>query len=121
MIPFFPMPNSTNGIQYFSIIYKQFDAMVSDFGGKFLGRRINERFSLQLAEEVTSRMETGQMPGTSLNHWTLLEGDKEPADTRPFELYLALQVFQFPGKVSQEERKSRISSIGLFFFRNSPR
>ncbi|XP_055685736.1 BAI1-associated protein 3 [Lutzomyia longipalpis] len=65
--------DNTNGIQYFSIIYKQFDAM--------------------LAEEVTSRMETGQIPGTSLNHWTLLEGDKEPADTRPFELYLALQEF----------------------------
>lgn len=63
----------TNGIQYFSIIYKQFDAI--------------------LAEEVTSRMETGQVLGTTLSQCTVLEGDKEPADTRPFELYLVLQEF----------------------------
>lgn len=38
------------------------------------------------------RMETGQIPGASLSHWTVLEGDKEPVDVRPFELYLVLQV-----------------------------
>lgn len=48
--------------------------------------------SIQLAEEVTSRMETGQIPGTSLTQCTVLEGDKEPPDVRPFELYLVLQV-----------------------------
>lgn len=38
-------------------------------------------------------METGQIPGaSSLSHWTVLEGDKEPVDIRPFELYLVLQV-----------------------------
>lgn len=63
----------TNGIQYFSIVYKQFDAI--------------------LAEEVTSRMETGQVLGNTLSQCTVLEGDKEPADTRPFELYLVLQEF----------------------------
>lgn len=64
---------STNGIQYFGIIYKQFDAII--------------------AEEVRMRMETGQIPGAStLSHWTVLEGDKEPIDIRPFELYLVLQV-----------------------------
>lgn len=69
---------STNGIQYFSIIYKQFDAII--------------------AEEVRVRMETGQIPGASslsLSHWTVLEGDKEPVDIRPFELYLVLQVSPF--------------------------
>lgn len=67
------IPFSTNGIQYFSIIYKQFDAII--------------------AEEVRMRMETGQIPGaSSLSHWTVLEGDKEPVDIRPFELYLVLQV-----------------------------
>ncbi|XP_055846829.1 BAI1-associated protein 3 [Episyrphus balteatus] len=66
--------DTTNGIQYFSIIYKQFDAM--------------------LAEEVLSRMETGQVPGVpSLNQYAVLEGDKEPVDIRPFELFLALQEF----------------------------
>lgn len=65
--------SSTNGIQYFGIIYKQFDAII--------------------AEEVRMRMETGQIPGASaLSHWTVLEGDKEPVDIRPFELYLVLQV-----------------------------
>lgn len=64
--------SSTNGIQYFSIIYKQFDAIIAD--------------------EVKMRMETGQIPGASLSHWTVLEGDKEPVDVRPFELYLVLQV-----------------------------
>lgn len=65
---------STNGIQYFGIIYKQFDAIIAD--------------------EVRMRMETGQVPGASsmLSHWTVLEGDKEPVDIRPFELYLVLQV-----------------------------
>jgi BAI1-associated protein 3 len=37
-------------------------------------------------------MESGQIPGTSLNHFTVLDG-REPVDTRPFELYLALQEF----------------------------
>lgn len=38
-------------------------------------------------------METGQIPGAAtLSHWTVLEGDKEPVDIRPFELYLVLQV-----------------------------
>ncbi|CAD7082875.1 unnamed protein product [Hermetia illucens] len=68
-----PLFDSTNGIQYFSIIYKQFDAI--------------------LAEEVTSRMETGQIPGASLSQFAVLEGDKEPVDIRPFEIYLALQEF----------------------------
>lgn len=64
---------STNGIQYFGIIYKQFDAIIAD--------------------EVRMRLETGQIPGASmLSHWTVLEGDKEPVDIRPFELYLVLQV-----------------------------
>ncbi|XP_037044605.1 BAI1-associated protein 3 isoform X2 [Bradysia coprophila] len=65
--------DTTNGIQYFSIIYKQFDAI--------------------LADEVTSRMETGQVLGTTLTQCTVLEGDKEPPDIRPFELYLVLQEF----------------------------
>lgn len=38
-------------------------------------------------------METGQVLGTTLSQCTVLEGDKEPADTRPFELYLVLQEF----------------------------
>lgn len=46
----------------------------------------------QLADEVTSRMETGQVLGTTLTQCTVLEGDKEPPDIRPFELYLVLQV-----------------------------
>lgn len=33
------------------------------------------------------------MLGTTLSQCTVLEGDKEPADTRPFELYLVLQEF----------------------------
>lgn len=37
-------------------------------------------------------METSEVLVTSLSHWTVLEGDKEPADTQPFELYLAMQV-----------------------------
>lgn len=38
-------------------------------------------------------METGQVLGTTLSQCTVLEGDKEPADTRPFELFLVLQEF----------------------------
>lgn len=64
----------TIGVQYFSIVYKQFDVII--------------------AEEVSSRMETGQVLGSSLSQCTVLEGDKEPADTRPFELYLVLQEFE---------------------------
>lgn len=37
-------------------------------------------------------METGQVLGTTLTQCTVLEGDKEPPDIRPFELYLVLQV-----------------------------
>lgn len=48
---------------------------------------------IQLAEEIISRIETGQFPGTIVNHWTILEGDREPADTKPFEIYFALQEF----------------------------
>lgn len=39
-------------------------------------------------------METGQLLGNTLSQCTVLEGDKEPADTRPFELYLVLQEFE---------------------------
>ncbi|XP_050095575.1 BAI1-associated protein 3 [Anopheles aquasalis] len=64
--------DSTNGIQYFSIVYKQFDTL--------------------LTEEVTNRIECGQLPGTIVNHWTILDHDREP-DTAPFEIYFALQEF----------------------------
>ncbi|XP_052860569.1 BAI1-associated protein 3 [Anopheles cruzii] len=64
--------DSTNGIQYFSIVYKQFDSLLS--------------------EEVTNRIECGQLPGTIVNHWTILDHDREP-DTAPFEIYFALQEF----------------------------
>lgn len=37
-------------------------------------------------------METSEVLVTPLTHWSVLEGDKEPADTQPFELYLAMQV-----------------------------
>lgn len=48
----------------------------------------------QLAEEVITRIETGQIPGLYINnHWTVLEGDREVPDTRPFEIFLALQEF----------------------------
>lgn len=46
----------------------------------------------QLADEVTMRMETGQIPGAPTNQYAVLEG-REPIDTRPFELYFALQEF----------------------------
>lgn len=38
------------------------------------------------------RMETGQIPGAPTNQYAILEG-REPIDTRPFELYFALQEF----------------------------
>lgn len=38
------------------------------------------------------RMETGQIPGCPTNQYAVLEG-REPIDTRPFELYFALQEF----------------------------
>ncbi|EDW68736.1 BAI1-associated protein 3 [Drosophila virilis] len=67
--------DNTNGIQYFSIIYKQYDAMVG--------------------EEVYTRMAAGQVPGVRMNlsQYAVLEGDAEPVDTKPFELFLALQEF----------------------------
>ncbi|XP_030373043.1 BAI1-associated protein 3 [Scaptodrosophila lebanonensis] len=67
--------DNTNGIQYFSIIYKQYDAMVGD--------------------EVYTRMAAGQVPGVrmSLAQYAVLEGEAEPIDTKPFELFLALQEF----------------------------
>ncbi|XP_023161054.2 BAI1-associated protein 3 [Drosophila hydei] len=67
--------DNTNGIQYFSIIYKQYDAMVG--------------------EEVYTRMAAGQVPGIRMNlsQYAVLEGDAEPVDTKPFELFLALQEF----------------------------
>ncbi|KAI8126251.1 BAI1-associated protein 3 [Lucilia cuprina] len=67
--------DNTNGIQYFSIVYKQFDAMIGD--------------------EVYHRMESGQVPGVRLNlsHYTVLEGDTDSLDIKPFELFLALQEF----------------------------
>lgn len=37
-------------------------------------------------------METGQIPGAPTNQYAVLEG-REPIDTRPFELYFALQDF----------------------------
>lgn len=41
-----------------------------------------------------TRIETGQIPGLLVNnHWTVLDGDREVPDTRPFEIYLALQEF----------------------------
>ncbi|XP_002012102.3 BAI1-associated protein 3 [Drosophila mojavensis] len=67
--------DNTNGIQYFSIIYKQYDAMIG--------------------EEVYTRMAAGQVPGIRINlsQYAVLEGDAEPVDTKPFELFLALQEF----------------------------
>lgn len=38
------------------------------------------------------RMESGQIPGAPTNQYAVLEG-REPIDTRPFELYFALQEF----------------------------
>ena len=38
------------------------------------------------------RMETGQIPGAPTNQYAVLEG-REPIDTKPFELYFALQEF----------------------------
>lgn len=38
------------------------------------------------------RMETGNIPGAPTNQYAVLEG-REPIDTRPFELYFALQEF----------------------------
>lgn len=52
-----------------------------------------KQFDVILAEEVSSRMETGQVLGTTLSQCTVLEGERDPADTRPFELYLVLQEF----------------------------
>lgn len=47
----------------------------------------------QLAEEVIKRMSSGLVLGTSLTQCTVLEGDTEPPDVQPFELYLVLQEF----------------------------
>ncbi|XP_075161228.1 BAI1 associated protein 3 [Haematobia irritans] len=67
--------DNTSSIQYFSIVYKQFDALIG--------------------EEVYHRMEAGQVPGMNHNlaHYTVLEGDTESLDIKPFELFLALQEF----------------------------
>lgn len=48
---------------------------------------------MQLGGEVVSHIESDKVLSTSLNHWAVLEGDREPADTRSFELYLILQEF----------------------------
>lgn len=47
---------------------------------------------MQLADEVSMRMETGQIAGAPTNQYAILEG-REQIDTRPFELYFALQEF----------------------------
>ncbi|XP_037939126.1 BAI1-associated protein 3 [Teleopsis dalmanni] len=67
--------DNTNGIQYFSIIYKQYDAMVG--------------------EEVYTRMASGQVPGIRMNlsQYAIQEGESELIDIKPFELFLALQEF----------------------------
>lgn len=49
-------------------------------------------FRPQLAEEVANRIESGQLPGSIVNHWTILDNDREP-DIAPFEIYFALQEF----------------------------
>lgn len=46
----------------------------------------------QLYDEVSMRMETGQIAGAPTNQYAVLEG-REEIDTRPFELYFALQEF----------------------------
>lgn len=48
-----------------------------------------------IGDEVYHRMESGQVPGVRLNlsHYTVLEGDTESLDIKPFELFLALQEF----------------------------
>lgn len=70
---YFLCANSTNGIQYFSVVYKQCDVI--------------------LAEEVKSRIQNGLILVQIPHQLTVLEGNKEPADIRPFELYLVLQEF----------------------------
>lgn len=70
---FFFVLRRTMGVQYFSVVYKQFDAII--------------------ATEINSRREDGQVLVATFMPFTVLEGDKEPADTRPFELYLVLQEF----------------------------
>lgn len=42
---------------------------------------------------MLNSLETNQVLGNHLTQCTVLEGDKEPPDVRPFELYLVLQVF----------------------------
>lgn len=49
--------------------------------------------AFQLGEEVINRMSSGLVLGTSLTQCTILEGDTEPPDVAPFELYLVLQEF----------------------------
>jgi hypothetical protein len=49
-------------------------------------------YEKKLADEVSMRMENGQIPGAPTNQYAILEG-RESIDTRPFELYFALQEF----------------------------
>lgn len=42
---------------------------------------------------MLARIDTGLVMGTSLTQCTVLEGDTEPPDVSPFELYLVLQEF----------------------------
>lgn len=48
-----------------------------------------------IGDEVYTRMAAGQVPGVRMNlsQYAVLEGDAEPVDTKPFELFLALQEF----------------------------
>jgi BAI1-associated protein 3 len=61
---------------------------------KYCRATIDNLLSLysQLADEVAMRMETGQIAGAPTNQYAVLEG-REQIDTRPFELYFALQEF----------------------------
>ncbi|XP_058835851.1 BAI1-associated protein 3 isoform X4 [Topomyia yanbarensis] len=84
--------DTTNGIQYFSIVYKQFDSLVRHFLFNYSTLSHPNPIPAQLSEEVTNRIESGQLPGTIVNHWSILDNDREP-DTAPFEIYFALQEF----------------------------
>lgn len=69
-----------------------------------------------MADEVFNRMDSNQVMGTSLSQYAVLEGDKEPADTAPFELYLAIQVTKINSFHGNELYSNfKISnSIGIF-------
>lgn len=65
-------------------------------------------------------METGQVLGTTLTQCTVLEGDKEPPDIRPFELYLVLQVSVLNEEVKIGTQISKISLIpGIHKFKTT--